>query len=261
MEVIKPLLAGYLNPLPVCATLLGLGVVLLWLTKRTRAGTVLVTIGLAVLILFGEGTLSSRILKSLEYRYKPVEPHQVHQSQEAPLQYVVVLSAGHISDPNSPLARQITWVGLVRLIEGIRFHKVLPGSKLVLSGDSAHDPVPESGAMAKLAVELGVNEADIIVDPSAKNTEEQVQRVQAIVGQAPFMLVTSALHMPRAMALFEKSGLHPMPIPTGYYLRDGMSSEAFDLVDHLPRAESIRLAERAMHEYLGLAWSKLRGKA
>lgn len=261
MEAIKPFLAAYLNPLPICATLLGVGVVLLWLTNRTRAGTVLVTLGLALLILFGEGTLSSWMLQALEYQYREVDPDQLRRQPGPPIQYVVVLSAGHVSDPKAPLARQITWVALARLIEGIRLHKVLPGSKLVLSGDSAYDTVPEAAAMAKLAQELGVSEADLIVDPSAKNTEEQVQRVGAIVGQAPFMLVTSAMHMPRAMALFEKSGLHPTPAPTGYYLREGMSSEAFDIIDHFPRAESFRVAERAVHEYLGLAWSKLRGKA
>ncbi len=260
MDVIKPILAAYLNPLPICFTLFAVGTVLLWLSDRTRAGRWLVTIGLVLLAVFGEGTLSSHLLMPLEHRYQEIDPGTLRQDVASPVPYVVVLSAGHVSDPQAPLARQITWMALVRLIEGIRLHHALPGSKLVLSGDSAYDPVPEAAAMAKLAQELGVNQGDLIVDPLAKNTEEQVQRVQAIVGTAPFMLVTSALTMPRAMGLFVKAGLHPIPAPVAYYLKERPSNASFNLVDHFPRAQSFRIAEHALHEYLGMAWSTLRGK-
>ncbi|WP_447972488.1 ElyC/SanA/YdcF family protein [Nitrospira sp. Kam-Ns4a] len=260
MDGIKPFLAAYLNPLPICVTLLAVGVLLLWLSDRTRAGRWLVTIGLVLLAVFGEGTLSSHLLMPLERQYQEIDPDKLRQDTAVSAPYVVVLSAGHVSDPQAPLARQITWIGLVRLIDGIRLHHALPGSKLVLSGDSAYDPVPEAAAMAKLAQELGVNPADLIVDTKAKNTEEQVQRVQAIVGPAPFMLVTSAMNMPRAMGLFEKAGLHPVPAPSAYYLKGHPPNESFNIVDHFPRAQSFRTAEHAIHEYLGMAWSTLRGQ-
>lgn len=260
MGLVKDLLTTLLNPLPLSLLLLLLGVACLWALPKTRAGTWLVTAGLILLVLVGEGTLSAALVEPLEYRYPALDPAALQLESSGPVPYVVVLSAGHVKDTAVSLTSQITRVSLIRLIEGIRLHRALPGSKLVLSGDSAFDPVSEAAMMGKLAVELGVDPAQIIVEPTARNTEEQAERIQSIVGQDRFILVTSAVHMTRAVALLEKLALHPVPAPTGFYLRRGKDQSGFSLLSHVPNAESMRVAERAMHEYLGMLWSKLRGR-
>ncbi len=259
MDSMKDLLAGFMNPLPMSLTILFVGVGFLWFSSNARTGKWLVTIGLLFLVLVGEGSLSSALIEPLEARYPAIDPARYSQESSAPVKYVVVLSAGHVTDTTVSLTSQITRVSLIRLIEGIRLHHALPGSKLVLSGDSAFDTVSEAAMMANLAAELGVNRADMIVEPTARNTEEQAQRIQSIVGQDRFVLVTSAVHMSRAVALLEKLALHPIPAPTGYYLRQS-NKEGFSLSRHFPSGESIRVAERALHEYLGMTWSKLRGR-
>ena len=49
--------------------------------------------------------------------------------------------------------------------------------------------------------------------------------VKEIVGKDKFILVTSASHMLRAMALFRKQGMEPIPAPTDYMVkeREGVS--------------------------------------
>lgn len=256
--MVKDLLTAFLNPLPLSLTILFVGVLLLWFSPKKRVGTIVVTVGFLLLVLVGEGSLSSALIEPLEYRYPAVDPERLRQEAGAPVTYVVVLSAGHVTDTTVSLTSQITRVSLIRLIEGIRLLHALPGSKLVLSGDSAYDAVSEAAMMAKLAEELGADHKDIIVEPTARNTEEQAQRIKDIVGQDRFVLVTSAVHMPRAVALLEKLSLHPVAAPTGYYLRQS-KDRSFSLVSHFPSAESVRVAERALHEYLGVMWSKLRG--
>jgi len=77
------------------------------------------------------------------------------------------------------------------------------------------------------------------------------------VGNEKFILVTSASHMPRSMALFEKLDMQPIPAPTDYGVRkrQGVSPGMF-----FPSADNLRKAEKAFHEYLGLAWGKIRGQ-
>ena len=78
-----------------------------------------------------------------------------------------------------------------------------------------------------------------------------------IVGDNKFILVTTASHMPRSMALFKKLGMQPIPAPTDHAMkrRQGIHPGVF-----FPNSGKIRNAELVFHEYLGLAWAKLRGQ-
>jgi len=69
------------------------------------------------------------------------------------------------------------------------------------------------------AVSLGVNWQDIYLDHLSKDSKDQAKEVKKIVGNHRFLLVTSAAHMPRVMALFAKQGLTPIPAPTNYRVK------------------------------------------
>jgi len=70
--------------------------------------------------------------------------------------------------------------------------------------------------------------------------------------------VTSAFHMPRAVALFRKVGLRPVPAPADYEIKrsreTGITPETFQ-----PHADNFKRTEKAAYEYLGLVWARLRG--
>ncbi len=100
---------------------------------------------------------------------------------------------------------------MVRLIEGVRLHREIPGSKLILSGDN-----DSAEGMATMAEALGVSGEDIVPAFEPRDTEEESQQIAPIVGAQRFILVTSASHMPRAMGLFRKRGLQPIAAPTDY---------------------------------------------
>jgi uncharacterized SAM-binding protein YcdF (DUF218 family) len=114
-----------------------------------------------------------------------------------------------------------------------------------------------SQAMAQLAQELGVDRQAMILETQSDDTESEARLVAPIVGQQPFILVTEASHLPRAVGLFRKQGTHPLPDPMGYY---SSPDAPVQLPELFPDADNLHGSQRAIYEYLGLAWAKLRGK-
>jgi uncharacterized SAM-binding protein YcdF (DUF218 family) len=112
-------------------------------------------------------------------------------------------------------------------------------------------------AMAQLAQELGVDRRDLVLEEQSGDTEDEARLVAHIVGKQPFILVTEASHMPRAMALFRKQGTNPIADPMGFRTRRG---QTFGPQELLPDTEELRVSQRAVYEYLGLAWLKVRGR-
>ena len=209
--------------------------------------------GVLLLALFSYGSIADICLKSLEDKYPPL----IKLETFSDVKWVVVLGGGHTSDPKLPVTSQISESSLSRLVEGIRIHKLLPKSKFVLSGGAAFDPMPESKVMAGVAKVIGIGDNKLVLEELSKDTEDQARLIREIVGDERFILVTSASHMPRSMALFQKLGMKPIPAPADYWVkkRQRISPGVFS-----PNADSLRKMERVFYEYLGLGWAWIRGQ-
>lgn len=250
MLFLKTVVAPFFYPLPISLLMLMTGLFMLWFTSKQKIGKILVTIGVFIISILGYG-LSDNILKILEYQYPSYD--QVNNDSESPPSFVVVLAGGHVTDPNIPTTSQISSPSLTRLIEGIRIHRTIPDSRLILSGKGAGS-VTEAETMAKIALFLGTDQNQIILEKESDNTIEQAVQLRNIIGDKKFILVTSAIHMPRSMELFRKQGMNPIPAPTEHRISESQkwwSGEIF------PSADGIIKAERAIHEYMGIAWLKL----
>ena len=253
MFLLKKIIAPLFFPVSLCIELLLLGLFLLWFTCKQRAGKIVVSLGVVLLCILSYGAISDIFLRPLEHKYPPlIKLEDIHD-----IKWVVVLGGGHVSDPSIPSASQLSDVSIARLVEGIRLYRMLPGSKLILSGGGAFDPVPDARIMADVAVAIGIDKRDLILESVSRDTKDEARLIQEIVGNDRFVLVTSAYHMPRSMALFEKRGMHPIPAPTEYLAKE---SQKIDPGMFFPNADGLKKAERAFHEYLGLAWAKLRGQ-
>jgi uncharacterized SAM-binding protein YcdF (DUF218 family) len=231
--------------------LLLLGLCLLWFTRRQRTGKIVVTLGFLWLVAVSNTFVAERLASALESRYPAYVVSASAPSANAGPSYIAVLGGWANDDPNLPISSHISPGLLARLVEGIRLHREIPGSKLVLSGYSG-----SAENMAALARALGVDTQDILTTPEPRDTEEEAHRISALAGPAPLVLVTSAAHMPRAMALFHKVGAHPHPAPTDYMVFEHKRTPD----EYFPGAEHLGITETAFYEYLGLAWAKLRGK-
>jgi len=259
MFLFKKILAPFFYPIPFSLILIMLGL-FIFHKRRKKAGSIIFLTGLCLFILLSFNPVSNIIIHPLEYRYesyglKCADGPSVTNS--TPVDYVVVLGGGHISDPAISITSQINPPTLVRLIEGIRILKENPGSRLVLSGGSVFDLVSEADIMMEVALICGVRETDIILESKSRDTKDQALFVKDIVGNHPFALVTSAVHIPRSVALFRKQGMNPIPAPTMHLKR---KKQKINPGLFFPNAKALRKSENAFHEYIGLIWAKLRGQ-
>jgi uncharacterized SAM-binding protein YcdF (DUF218 family) len=260
MFAIKTLLSSLLQPLPVVLIVLAVGLVLLWRTQRQRAGKVLVTVGFGLLVLFSLPIVGSALLRPLEAGQLALYPAERLAAETVKAgrtpRWIVVLGAGHAPDGRYPAVDRLGTTALGRLAEGVRLHHELPGTKLLLSG-SYGDLQPHAEVLAEAAVGLGVPREDIELEPTTVDTEDEATKLGRRVGKDTFILVTSATHMARALALFRGRGLDPIPSPAQHI---GLGDPALGVGDFVPQAGSLGRSQIALHEYIGRLWSRLRGR-
>jgi uncharacterized SAM-binding protein YcdF (DUF218 family) len=252
MFILKKIVALLLMPMSLCLGVLGVGILLLWLRRRIGTAKVLLTLGFLVLTALSFSAVADQFIKPLELWY----PSLLDTSPLKDVKWVVVLGGGHVSNPALPPNAQVFNSSLSRIVEGIRIHRVLPESKLILSGGAVFNSVPEAETMAAVARMLGVSPNDMVLEIRSQDTGQQAQFIQEIIWNDRCILVTSAIHMPRAMLMFEQKGLKPNAAPTdfGDWVRKENSPNQF-----FPRGKEMRKVEAALHEYLGLLWARVTG--
>jgi uncharacterized SAM-binding protein YcdF (DUF218 family) len=250
MFLMKKIVSRFLFPLPLSLEFLFVGLFLLWFTRRQRAGKALVTCGAMLLVGLSNSFTSNALLRPLERRYPPLVIAPISAGGPA-VSFIAVLGGFADNDPDVPVTSHISPDLMVRLIEGVRLHREIPGSKLILSGwnDSAE-------GMTKMAEALGVSAEDILPLPAPRDTEQESEQIAPIVGPQRFILVTSASHLPRAMGLFRKRGLQPIAAPTDHLA----PRHRLEIDDFVPDGYPLFKSQTAFYEYLGLTWETLRGK-
>jgi len=251
MFVFKKIASQFFYPLPLSLLLCFAGLYFLWLTRRQRAGKILVTIGFGLIGLCSFRPVADALVSPLENQY-PVYTELTNRFPK----FVIVLSGGHTPDPRLPLTSRIGDDSLKRLLEGIHVFRQNSGSKLLISGGNWLENIPDAVAMAEIARDVGINESDVLVESKSRDTIDQARLLTPIIGTNEFVLVTSASHMSRSITLFQSQGLNPIPAPTAHIVKKRNWRDPSLVV---PRASSLHDSERAIHEYLGLAWRKLQG--
>jgi len=258
MFAFKKIVSPMFLPLPLCVGILLVGIILLWFTRKQRAGKLAVSLAGLMLLLLGNHKVANVLLGPLESHYPPFEARADAPGVRARPGFIAVLAGGFAVDPRLPPSSQLSHETMLRLVEGIQLYRERPGSKLILSGGAWLEPVPEAEVMARVAEALGASRRDIVLESESRDTEDEARLLQPTVGSEPFLLVTSAAHMPRSMALFRKLGMKPVAAPADFEVTHGSFRITPETV--YPNSKALRKSETAVYEYLGLAWAKLRGK-
>lgn len=253
MFLFKKLFSNMVMPLSLTLLLFLFGLLLLWFTRRQKTGKVLVTAGMLLLLAQVYGWGFEPALKSLEREIPPV----VTVPADAGYRWVVVLGGGTYSDKEIPLHSRLGKDSLARLVEGVRLYRQIPGAKLLLSGGKVFGFGSDAESMHNLALQLGVNPADMVLDVESQDTETQAVIVRQMVGDDPVLLVTSASHMSRATGLFRKAGVQVLPAPAHYLAQ---SNSTFSPTDIFPSTDGFTEAQRVAYEWMGIVWAKLRGR-
>ena len=229
--ILKKILSAILMPLSLG---LFLGIIGLWFLykENIKKAKLFLTISFILISIISYVPFSNFLISPLETKYQKLE--KIPQNVE----YILLLG-GDMEN---------------RAWEVLRLYNKIQNVKIITSGYAGSSKIPEAIKTAKILEDIGICRDNIIIHSKPKDTKEEAIKIKQVLGEKPFILITSAYHMPRAIALFKKEGLNPIPAPTDFKVKD--SNKALSL----PNGSNLKKTEIAWHEYLGLLWGKLRGQ-
>lgn len=243
------LLAAFLLP-PLSLVILGcLG---WWVAKRFRfAGNTIITMSVALLLVLSTGAGSRLLVAPLEKRSLPVPNPKMVDAKA-----IVILGGGRsFAAPEDGNRDQPGAQTLARLRHGARLHR-LTGLPVLVSGGA-----PDRGGESEAAVMARALKEDFQIpvrwiEDTSENTAQNAAHAATMLREAGIdrvLLVTDAVHMPRAMQIFSKTGLTVMSAATEFRSRKPLSA-----ADFIPSAGGLQSSHYALHEWIGMVWYRLR---
>ena len=194
--------------------------------------------------------------RALETQYASV----TESTPLPPLRALVVLSGGMMSGSRGEGV--LSEDSLARTVCGARMAQRIRPDVIVVTGGSINPGTRASAAerMRDLLVVLGIPTERILVEGLAETTVGNARESRALLaprGITRIGLVTEALHMPRSIGIFRAAGFDSVPLSC-----DAQTGPSFrvSLSTLLPGPRAAWLFNRAAHEWISLAWYRLRGQ-
>lgn len=186
------------------------------------------------------------------------------QSDFAPLRneqtVVVVLASGEVWSRGGELQTRLDASGWERIRAAVGLWHKTGGRLLVAGGPGGKvaDSHSFAALMSEVAREMGVPRDSIVLGSGSARTFEDLSFASATVGEAqgPVWLVTSAMHMPRSLAVARQLALPMIPFQCDYRQNENPSWKAW-----LPNNGGPELFAAVFHEVLGLVYYRWRGWA
>lgn len=214
--------------------------------------------GAAVLLLWGASApiVGNWAYGTLESQYPARTMAETAEAE------VAIVLGGAVLQPVAPrVTAELAEAG-DRIVHAARLFKAGKVKRILVTGGNIPwlpDAVPEADLIRDYLVEFGVPAAAIEVANQSRNTYENALEIKEIWDRQRFasaLLVTSAAHMPRAMAVFLGLGLPVTASSTD--VRAVPRSQA-TILDWLPDIEALDLTTRAVKEWLGYVAYKAQG--
>ena len=257
---LSKLIPLFLYPLGAVCLLLIAALILWWVNSKWTPMPI--TIALIAILLTSNGWTNHWLVQSLEWQNIP-------KTELPTADAIVVLGGGTRSQAYPRPDVDFTDAG-DRVWYGATLYRAKKAPKIIVSGgrvDWKGAGDPESKDLTKLLMTMGVPSSDIIPEGDSLNTRENAVNVQKILQQQNFnsiLLVTSAIHMPRAIAIFRNLGIQAIAAPTDYRISQleidepNRTSEA-TILNFLPDEERFFHTTQAIKEYIGMVVYKIRG--
>jgi uncharacterized SAM-binding protein YcdF (DUF218 family) len=221
-----------------------------------RARLIAITAGFS-LLLVGILPIGVALMRPLENRF-PRPPADLAQPAG-----VIILGGAVNGDISVQRGVPTLGEGAGRVVEGVALSRRYLNARIVYSGGRAAlvgTGPPEAVVAKALLVQLGVEPGRIEIESGSRDTDENARFTYDLVAPKPgetWLLVTSAVHMPRAVGAFRRAGFAVIADPVDY--RTAGNSEDW----RLNREPVAGLADfqAAIHEWLGLVAYRLSGKS
>lgn len=205
--------------------------------------------------IFSTPGLANLVVSSLEGPVSESYPEQYARASDG---FIVVLASGQMRARNGQPNPKLDAAGWERLYAGIKLWKEIGGT-LIVTGGPAEAPIRSLAALMRgIAIESGVPADSIIAAPNSDNTYQDLVGARDAIGagQGNIWLVTSAIHMPRALAVASQLDLPVIPWPCDYR----------QVVDPtwriwLPDNGALGIWSDVAHEIAGREYYRMRGWA
>jgi uncharacterized SAM-binding protein YcdF (DUF218 family) len=242
------------QPLDWVLLLLVIGFVLL-VRRRERSARRFFVAALALMTTLGFAVVPEIALRAIENRYPPT--NRALEEFEG----VVVLGGG-VDGGMEPLERGRTSLNssAERATATLELARQFPRYKILLTGwtgGTFEGGLTEAEATARFFERLGLPRTRVILEPTARNTAEIASNAKAISDvdpSKPWLLVTSAWNMPRAIGAFRKTGWNVEPFPVDYMT--GLTLRRWRFSPQTGAA----LWSVILHESLGILWYRATGR-
>ena len=197
--------------------------------------------------------VAEQILLPLEKSYSQPD---IQRLKERGVDQVVVLTGGGFSLRGELLSSAFPHASMYRFTGGLELCRRLgPDCRIIFSGSAGRNQRDLSTAVYMKDLALLFNPAlHTSAEAISGSTAEHPANVKRLTGEKPFLLVTSAYHMPRSVRTFQKAGLEPIPYPVDFLIKSH-----YHWGDLLPSAESLWVLQVGLREYFALAYYTFRG--
>ena len=203
--------------------------------------------------------------RSLEWQYIP-------QGEITAADVIVVLGGGTEAADYPRSMVEVNSAG-DRIFYAAQLYRENKAKFILLSGGSIpwgdEDSQSPAKDMESLLILLGVPSESIWLEAQSRNTYENALFTTKMLrekGVNRIILVTSAMHMPRAVGLYRHQGIEVIPAPTDFTVTESGWQRLFEpsfavqSLQLLPGVGSLSLTTKVMKEYLGILIYTLRGQ-
>ncbi|MEO6902193.1 MAG: YdcF family protein [Bacteroidia bacterium] len=223
-------------------------------TKNTLRKKRCLYAGVGLLLLFSNSFIFDEVVRVWEIN--AVAPSKIKN-------YDVGILLGGMSVYDQELDRAQFYRGVDRLMQTIELYKTGKIKKIIFTGGSGrllHPEMKEGVYLKRYFLYLGVPEKDFLIESESNNTHENAVFTKILLEQknfkGDFLLITSAFHMRRSSACFEKVGIKTTPYSTDRYA--GPRKFEFDFL-FIPNASAMNDWSMLIHEIVGYVTYKIMG--
>lgn len=226
------------------------------LLKNHKTKRIFFWISLSLSLLFSNGFIVNKFVALWEIPGKADQQLKTYD-------YGIVLSG--MFEYNNDLDRLSARRGADRLWQAIQLYHSGKIKKIILSGDSGYifkKGLHEAHQLKNMLIDQNIPPEDILVESNSRNTHENafetvnLLKKKKLMGKS-FLLITSALHMRRAMGCFEKEGLKCTSFSTDHYhIASGGSFSANSI---LPNPDAFLMWQRIIKEWVGTLMYRFTG--
>lgn len=257
---LSKLLPLFFYPLGLACLCLLVAFFMLW--KRPRTAALAIALALMLLLLTSNGWVSRLLVQSLEWQHLPLT--------EIPTAEAIVVLGGATKSALPPRPSVDLNEAGDRVIYAAQLYRQKKAPIIILSGGRIEwkgGGSSESADMATILTAIGIPKEAIVQEPDSLNTYQNAVNVNKILksrGIRRVLLVTSAIHMPRSLLIFQHQGIDVIPTPTDFLvtrsdLQELTSTPKAALLNVLPDVDNLHMFTSAMKEYVGILAYRLRG--